>query len=70
MDSPIPRHIRLTSHPGAGDQRTPLTWGAATPELLKHRGPAVVFHGYDDMRRRVDDPDFCCSRDDRGRVFA
>jgi dihydroxy-acid dehydratase len=30
---------------------------AATPELLRHRGPAVVFHGYDDMRRRVDDPD-------------
>jgi dihydroxy-acid dehydratase len=29
---------------------------AATPELLSHRGPAVVFHGYDDMRRRVDDP--------------
>jgi len=30
---------------------------AATPDLLRHRGPAVVFHGYDDMRRRVDDPD-------------
>ena len=30
---------------------------AATPELLRHRGPAVVFRGYDDMRRRVDDPD-------------
>ncbi len=30
---------------------------AATPALLRHRGPALVFHGYDDMRRRVDDPD-------------
>ncbi len=30
---------------------------AATPALLSHRGPALVFHGYDDMRRRVDDPD-------------
>ena len=30
---------------------------AATPALLRHRGRAVVFHGYDDMRRRVDDPD-------------
>jgi dihydroxy-acid dehydratase len=30
---------------------------AASPELLAHRGPAVVFRGYDDMRRRVDDPD-------------
>jgi dihydroxy-acid dehydratase len=29
---------------------------AATPALLAHRGPAVVFHSYDDMRRRVDDP--------------
>jgi dihydroxy-acid dehydratase len=29
---------------------------AATPALLSHRGPALVFHGYDDMRRRVDDP--------------
>jgi dihydroxy-acid dehydratase len=30
---------------------------AASPELLRHRGPALVFRGYDDMRRRVDDPD-------------
>jgi dihydroxy-acid dehydratase len=29
---------------------------AATPELLRHRGPAVVFHGYDDMLARIDDP--------------
>jgi dihydroxy-acid dehydratase len=29
---------------------------AATAGLLRHRGPAVVFHGYADMRRRVDDP--------------
>jgi dihydroxy-acid dehydratase len=29
---------------------------AATPALLRHRGPAVVFHGYEDMRRRVEDP--------------
>ena len=30
---------------------------AAAPDLLRHRGPAVVFRGYDDMRRRVEDPD-------------
>ena len=30
---------------------------AATPALLRHRGRAVVFHGYADMRQRVDDPD-------------
>ena len=29
---------------------------AATPDLLRHRGPAVVFRGYEDMRRRVEDP--------------
>lgn len=28
---------------------------AATPELLKHRGRAVVFRGYEEMRRRVED---------------
>jgi dihydroxy-acid dehydratase len=28
---------------------------AASPELLHHRGRAVVFHGYEDMRRRVED---------------
>ena len=29
---------------------------AATPQLLRHRGPAVVFDGYDDMLTRIDDP--------------
>ena len=29
---------------------------AATPALLRHRGPAVVFRGYEDMSRRVEDP--------------
>ena len=29
---------------------------AATPALLQHRGRAVVFRGYDEMRRRVEDP--------------
>ncbi len=28
----------------------------ASPELLVHEGPAVVFDGYEDMRRRIDDP--------------
>jgi len=30
---------------------------AATPELLKHRGRAVVFENADDLRARIDDPD-------------
>ena len=29
---------------------------AASPELLRHRGPAVVFSGYEDMLARIDDP--------------
>ena len=36
----IPRHIRLTSHPGgAGAERTRLEWGAASADL---RGPVVA----------------------------
>ncbi|WP_394552810.1 IlvD/Edd family dehydratase [Agromyces sp. MMS24-JH15] len=30
---------------------------AATPELLRHRGRAVVFESVEDMRERIDDPD-------------
>jgi len=33
-----------------------LKTSAASPGLLRHRGPALVFHGYDEMRRRVEDP--------------
>jgi dihydroxy-acid dehydratase len=29
---------------------------AADPRLLSHTGPAVVFDGYDDLERRIDDP--------------
>ena len=30
---------------------------AATPELLQHRGPALVFDSIEDFHRRIDDPD-------------
>jgi dihydroxy-acid dehydratase len=30
---------------------------AATPALLRHRGKAVVFHNFEDVRARIDDPD-------------
>jgi len=30
---------------------------AASPELLKHRGKAVVFEGIEDYKKRIDDPD-------------
>jgi len=29
---------------------------AASPALLRHRGPAVVFHSYSEMRGRISDP--------------
>jgi GTP cyclohydrolase II len=40
MEHSIPRHIRLTSHPGtAGHDAIPLRWGAASPS---ERGPIVA----------------------------
>jgi len=36
---------------------------AATPKLLKHRGPAVVFESPDDVAERIDDPDLHISPD-------
>jgi GTP cyclohydrolase II len=40
MEQPIPRHIRLTSHPGsAGEGMVRLRWGAASPQ---ERGPVVA----------------------------
>ena len=38
------------------DGAVPKT-AAAREELTTHTGPAVVFHGYDDMLARIDDPD-------------
>src|SRR6266404_1273238 len=40
MEHLIPRHIRLTSHPGtAGQGAIPLRWGASSPA---DRGPVVA----------------------------
>ena len=36
---------------------------AATPKLLKHRGPAVVFESPDDVAERIDDPELHISPD-------
>jgi len=36
---------------------------AADPELLTHRGPALVFEGMDDVVARIDDPDLEVSAD-------
>ena len=36
---------------------------AATPALLTHRGPAVVFDSIEDLRARIDDPDLDITAD-------
>ena len=37
---------------------------AATPELLTHRGRALVFDDHDEMEHRIDDPDLDVNPDD------
>lgn len=37
---------------------------AASPELLRHRGRAVVFEDHDDMERRIDDPNLDVTPED------
>jgi dihydroxy-acid dehydratase len=39
---------------------------AAEPRLLQHKGPAIVFDSYDDMKKRMDDPDLAA---DENSVF-
>ena len=36
---------------------------AADPKFHKHRGPAVVFEGYEDLHARIDDPDLDVTED-------
>jgi dihydroxy-acid dehydratase len=36
---------------------------AADPKLLRHTGPAVVFHGYRDLRDRINDPELPVTAD-------
>lgn len=36
---------------------------AATPELMRHRGPAIVFETIEDYKQRVDDPDLPVTAD-------
>ena len=36
---------------------------AASPSLLRHRGPALVFDGVHDLQQRIDDPDLPVSAD-------
>jgi dihydroxyacid dehydratase/phosphogluconate dehydratase len=40
-----------------------LKTSAATPELFAHRGPALVFRSYAEMRARIDDPELPVTAD-------
>jgi dihydroxyacid dehydratase/phosphogluconate dehydratase len=40
-----------------------LKAAAASAQLLRHTGPAVVFHSYAEMRRRMDDPSLEVTKD-------
>jgi dihydroxy-acid dehydratase len=58
-----PRTDPLQAHAGIAVLRGSLapagaviTPAAATPALLRHRGPAVVFDSIEDMHARIDDP--------------
>jgi len=59
-----PRETPLQPHAGIAVLRGNLAPrgavikpAAATPELLQHRGPALVFDSVEDMHARIDDPD-------------
>lgn len=60
----MPRDAPLIQRAGISVLRGSLAPGgaiikpaAASPRLLKHRGPAVVFHSIEDFHARIDDPD-------------
>jgi dihydroxyacid dehydratase/phosphogluconate dehydratase len=40
-----------------------LKRSAASPHLLSHTGPAIVFHNYADLKARIDDPDLPVTAD-------
>jgi dihydroxy-acid dehydratase len=50
-------HGNIAPHGGV------IKTAAASRSLLRHTGPAVVFHSYEEMRRRVDDPDLAVTAD-------
>jgi dihydroxy-acid dehydratase len=65
-DNTVIRRREEPLHPAAGiavlhgnlcPRGAVIKVSATSPELLKHRGPAIVFDGADDLKRRIDDPD-------------
>jgi dihydroxy-acid dehydratase len=57
LDNPVQREGALAVLRGSlAPDGCVIKSSAASPSLLQHTGPAVVFEDYDDMAARVDDP--------------
>ncbi|HEY6297278.1 MAG TPA: dihydroxy-acid dehydratase [Streptosporangiaceae bacterium] len=52
--SPLPAFMVV--HGNLAPDGAVIKAAAASPALLRHRGPAIVFHSYAEMRSRIDDP--------------
>ncbi|TIH40987.1 dihydroxy-acid dehydratase [Subtercola vilae] len=59
VGGPAIRSVSGTLAPGTAV----LKAAASDPRLWKHRGPALVFHGYDEMRERTQDLDLDVTAD-------
>jgi dihydroxy-acid dehydratase len=57
LENPLSAHGGLAVLRGSlAPDGAVIKHSAASPELLSHTGPAVVFSDYDDMNARLDDP--------------
>ena len=57
LDKPLTRlPAFMVVHGNLAPSGAVIKAAAASPRLLRHRGPAVVFHSYAEMRRRIEDP--------------
>ena len=56
-DDPVTREPAFTVvHGNLAPDGAVIKTAAASPALLRHRGPAIVFRSYQEMRERIDDP--------------
>jgi len=64
LDNPLKREGGLAILRGSlAPDGAVIKHSAASPQLLQHTGPAVVFDDYDDMSARIDDPDLDVTAD-------
>ncbi|WP_052731783.1 L-arabinonate dehydratase [Devosia geojensis] len=64
IDNPVyPRGALIVLKGSLAPRGAILKRSAASPDLLNHTGPAVVFHSYKDLHARIDDPSLNITRD-------